>query len=55
MGISLSRGLVVGAVMLYILPFLLGADSIWFATPIAEISVAFVTVLLMQKFTKALN
>lgn len=55
MGISLSRGLIVGAIMLYILPPIFGADSIWFATPIAEISVALVTVLLMRKFTRELN
>lgn len=55
LGISLSRGLIVGAVMLYILPIFFGADSIWFATPIAEIAVAFVTVLLMRKFTKELQ
>lgn len=55
MGISLARGLLVGSVMLYILPPVLGAGSIWFATPIAEISVAFVTALLMRKFTKKLR
>ncbi|MBR5316877.1 MAG: polysaccharide biosynthesis C-terminal domain-containing protein [Lachnospiraceae bacterium] len=52
LGISLSRGLIVGAVMLYVLPPVFGADSIWFATPIAEISVALVTVILMKRFTK---
>lgn len=55
LGISLSRGLIVGAVLLYTLPVVFGADSIWFATPIAEIAVAFVTVLLMKKFTKELQ
>lgn len=52
MGISLARGLIVGAVMLYALPVIFGAESIWFATPIAEVSVALVTVLLMTRFTK---
>lgn len=54
MGISLCRGLLIGAVMLFILPAVFGADSIWFATPIAEISVAAVTAVLMWKFTKQL-
>lgn len=54
MGISLSRGLIVGAIMLYVLPPIFGASSLWFATPIAEISVAIVTILLMRKFTKEL-
>lgn len=55
LGISLSRGLIVGAIMLYVLPPVFGADSIWFATPIAEISVAVVTMLLMRRFTRALD
>lgn len=55
LGISLSRGLIVGGVMLYILPPIFGADSLWFAMPVAEISVAFVTVLLMRYFTKKLD
>lgn len=54
LGISLSRGLIVGGLMLYILPVLFGADSLWFAMPAAEVSVAFVTVLLMRRFTKML-
>lgn len=55
MGISLARGLLVGAVMLYVLPPIFGGDSIWFATPIAEISVALVTTFLMRKFTRKLE
>ena len=54
LGVSLSRGLIVGGAMLYLLPPLFGADSLWFATPVAEISVAAVTVLLMRKFTREL-
>ena len=55
LGISLSRGLIVGGLMLYILPALFGADSLWFAMPVAEISVAIVTALLMRHFTKKLD
>lgn len=55
MGISLSRGLIVGGIMLYALPAAFGADSIWLATPVAEISVATVTVLLMRRFTRELS
>lgn len=54
LGVSLSRGLIAGGAMLYLLPPLFGADSHWFATPVAEISVAAVTVLLMRKFTREL-
>lgn len=55
LGISLSRGLLIGSVMLYLLPVLFGADSLWFAMPIAEISVATVTAILMWRFTKRLD
>ena len=55
LGISLSRGLIVGGVMLYVLPALFGADSLWFAMPVAEISVAAVTAVLMRRFTERLD
>ncbi len=55
LGISLSRGLIVGGVLLYLLPPIFGADSLWLATPLSEISVALVTAFLMRKFTKELN
>lgn len=55
MGISLSRGLIIGGVMLYLLPALFGADSLWFAMPVAEISVALVTVILMWHLTQKLD
>lgn len=55
LGISLSRGLIIGGVMLYVLPVLFGPNSLWFAMPVAEISVALVTAILMWKFTKRLS
>lgn len=55
LGISLSRGLIVGGLLLYILPVLFGADSMWFAMPVAEISVAAVTAVLMRRFTQRLD
>lgn len=55
LGISLSRGLIIGAVMLYLLPPIFGAESIWLATPVAEISVAIATGILMWFFTKKLD
>lgn len=51
LGISLSHSLVIGGAMLYLLPALFGVDSLWFATPVAEISVVAVTVILMRRFT----
>lgn len=55
LGISLSRGLLVGGMMLYLLPALFGANSLWFAMPVAEISVAAVTAALMCRFTQRLD
>ena len=55
LGISLSRGLVIGGILLYLLPAIFGPDSLWFAMPAAEISVAIVTAILMQRFTKRLG
>lgn len=51
MGISLSRGLIIGGILLYLLPAIFGPDSLWFAMPAAEVSVAIVTAILMQRFT----
>lgn len=50
-----TRGLIVGGVMLYLLPALFGADSLWLAMPMAEISVAAVTGMLTARFTKGLD
>lgn len=55
LGISLSCGLLIGGAMLYLLPALFGADSLWLAMPVAEISVAAVTAILMWHFTKRLD
>lgn len=44
----------IGGSVLYIRPALFGADSLWFAMPVAEISVAIVTALLMRHFTEKL-
>lgn len=59
MGISLSRGFVLSAILLYTLPSIAGANSLWYATPITEIIVATVTVFVIiyssrriQKYAK---
>lgn len=55
LGISLARGLLIGGILLYVLPALFGADSLWFAMPAAEISVAAVTAFLTGRFTRRLG
>lgn len=52
---SVARGLVVSGVLIYLLPLVTGADSIWFAMPITELLVAIYVVYEMVKYTKRLK
>ena len=53
--VSVARGLVVSGVLIYLLPLVTGADSIWFAMPITELLVAIYVVYEMVKYTKRLK
>lgn len=53
--ISLSRGLIVGSIFLYLFPILFGKESIWLAAPTTEILVAIVAAYLTWKFTSNLG
>lgn len=53
--VSVARGLVVSGVLIYLLPLVTGADSIWFAMPITELLVAIYVVYEMVKCTKPLK
>lgn len=50
--VSVSRGLVVSGILIYTLPVLLGADSIWFAMPVTEVLVAIPVILLIIRYTR---
>ena len=49
--ISVARGMVVSGILIYAMPVLAGADSIWFAMPITELSVAIIVIILMVRYT----
>ncbi len=52
--VSVSRGLVISGIFIYLLPLLAGGNSIWFAMAITEIIVAAAVVYLICKYTKKL-
>ena len=49
--VSVARGMVVSGILIYALPVLAGADSIWFAMPITELLVAIAVIILMIRYT----
>lgn len=54
--VSLMRGVVISGILLFVLPPIFGGDSIWFAVPIAEMSVsAFVAVNIRKTFKRKLK
>ena len=52
--VSVSRGAVISGVLIYLLPLICGADSIWFAMPITELIVAIFVAIMMTRYTKRL-
>lgn len=53
--VSVSRGLVISGILIYLLPLLAGGNAIWFAMAITEIIVAAFVVYLIYKYTKELT
>lgn len=52
--VSVSRGAVISGILIYLLPLICGADSIWFAMPITELIVAIFVAIMMTRYTKRL-
>ena len=50
--VSVGRGAVISGVLIYLLPVLAGADSIWFAMPITELVVAVFVAVMMRRYQK---
>lgn len=50
--VSVSRGVVVSGILIYVLPIVSGANAIWFAMLITELLVAVYVVVSMVKYTK---
>lgn len=52
--VSVARGMVISGILIFLLPVLVGADSIWFAMPITEFVVMIYAAVTMRKYTKML-
>jgi len=53
--ISVARGLVVSGGLIYLLPVMFGADSIWMAMPVTELVIAVIVVIMIYGYTKNLS
>lgn len=53
--VSVSRGAVISGILIYLLPIIAGADSIWFAMPVTELTVAIYVAIMMTRYTKRLS
>lgn len=53
--VSVARGFVLSGILIYLLPAVAGADSIWFAMPITELAVAIYVICEMVKCTGSLK
>lgn len=47
--VSVGRGAIISGALIYLLPAVAGAESIWFAMPITELAVAIFVALMMQR------
>ena len=52
--VSVARGLVISGVLIFVLPALLGASSIWFSMPITELLVMFYAASAIRRYTNKL-
>lgn len=50
--VSVGRGAVISGVLIFLLPIIAGANSIWFAMPITELVVAVFVALMMYRYQK---
>lgn len=53
--VSVSRGLVVSGIFIFLLPALAGADAIWYSMPFTELMVAVYVVWMIMRYTKQLS
>ena len=52
--VSVSRGMVISGILIYVLPAVFATETLWTAMPITELIVAVITVILMRKYTREL-
>ena len=48
--VSVGRGAVVSGILIFLLPALAGADSLWFAMPVTELITAFYAAAMMRRY-----
>ncbi len=53
--VSVSRGVVISGILIYLLPLICGADSIWFAMPVTELIVGIFAAVMMTRYTRRLD
>ena len=53
--VSVSRGLIISGILIYTLPLMAGANSLWFAMPITEAVVAVAVAALIGSYTRKLS
>lgn len=53
--VSVSRGAVVSGILIFLLPAIVGADSIWYAMPITELLAAVYAAVMMKRCDRALS
>ena len=53
--VSVSRGVVVSGILIFLLPAVAGADSIWYAMPITELLAAVYAAVMMKRCERALS
>ena len=50
--VSVGRGAVISGVLIFLLPVMAGANSVWFAMPITELIVAVFVAVMMRHYQK---
>ena len=53
--VSVSRGIIISGLLVFAMPALLGADSIWFVMPLTEMIVAIYVIFMMVRYTRQLH
>ena len=53
--VSVSRGIIISGILVFAMPALLGADSIWFVMPLTEMIVAIYVIFMMVRYTRQLH
>lgn len=54
-GVSMARGVVISAILLYLLPAFFGANALWMTMPITELVVGIYAAIMIKKYTRQLK